>query len=384
MIASLEIHIWLLALVVPLYWGCSGRFAGLRLPLIILVSVLLLYSLSPLIPVTIGGYYAAIVALFGARRAGWLGPRAAKAASWLCFAPLAAVQFVQPQTALQALFGDVFDAAPDARSFAYLGLSYTAIRAFLVLRQALAAEAFRHGPALAALTFFGSFAAGPIAGGEPFHADRRAERLHFETAVRGVSRIGWGVAMLLVFTPAIRAVDLTSLADPIESWAGIYRAFLALYFDFAGYTDIAIGIALLFGARLPENFRLPLLARSIQEFWQRWHLSLSAFIGTWLFKPLVRKTGNQPFAIFAAFVLVGLWHRVSWTYLIWGVGHGAALAGQLLWRKRFGARRAGSPHPLAQAAGWLATITYVALLSAIANSPSLGAAAALVASLIGL
>ena len=167
------------------------------------------------------------------------------------------------------------------------------------------------------------------------------------------------------------------------AWFSVYRSFLTLYVDFYGYCEIAIGVGLLFGIRVPENFRAPLISRSMQEFWQRWHLTLGAFVSTYLFKPLVRSWGQTAAAIFISFALIGLWHQFTWTYLIWGMGHGAGLAFNMILNKRYGDREFT---PLQRTAlggvGWAVTMTWVALLSTIANS-TLAGAGELVVALVG-
>jgi alginate O-acetyltransferase complex protein AlgI len=101
-----------------------------------------------------------------------------------------------------------------------------------------------------------------------------------------------------------------------------------VYFDFSGYSDMAIGLARLFGFRFPENFDYPYIARSLTEFWRRWHLSLSRFFRDYLYVPL---GGNRrgPLRTYAnlatVFLLCGLWHGASWNFVIWGALHGAFL-----------------------------------------------------------
>ena len=115
-------------------------------------------------------------------------------------------------------------------------------------------------------------------------------------------------------------------------------------------------MGLLFNLRLSENFRFPLIAHSIQNFWQRWHLTLAAFVSTYVFKPLVRCTGRPALAIFGDFTLVGLWHEVSLGYLLWGLGHGSALALTLAYRERMRGR-ALLPARLRRIAGVPVTVT---------------------------
>ena len=83
---------------------------------------------------------------------------------------------------------------------------------------------------------------------------------------------------------------------------------------------------MLFGVILPENFNKPFLATNIQEYWQRWHISMSGFIGTYIYKSYVRATNKRKLGIFISFVFAGLWHKISIPFLIWGIGHGSLMA----------------------------------------------------------
>jgi alginate O-acetyltransferase complex protein AlgI len=111
---------------------------------------------------------------------------------------------------------------------------------------------------------------------------------------------------------------------------------LQIYFDFSGYSDMALGLALLFGFHFPENFNYPYISQSVQEFWRRWHISLSTWFRDYVYIPL---GGNRcaPWRVYVnlvtVFFLCGLWHGASWTFVIWGLFHGLFLA---LERGQFG------------------------------------------------
>lgn len=380
MIQSLEVLVWVLCFTAPLYWAIPLRFQTARLALLVVVSLLLLAGLSPVIPLIVGGYALAVVASIGALRCRLVSEPTLKAVSWGLFLPLVLPETISPQRLVEWLLDG--RAPPAAIGWSYLGLSYTAISAFLIMRQAIASNC-RPLSALMALSFFATHAAGPIVGSGPYEDRARAARASIAMLLTGTCRIGWGVMLVSFAAPAAMAWSPQGLGSAAAAWLHVYSNFLHLYLDFAGYTDVAIGTALIYGIRLPENFRLPLLSRSVQEFWQRWHLTLSGFIGTYLFKPLVRTTGRPPFAIFAAFVAAGLWHRVSLLYLFWGFGHGAALALQMTARKRGWIPDRFTKHPVVQLLSWFLTITYIALLSAIANAADLAAAITLVRRLAG-
>lgn len=121
----------------------------------------------------------------------------------------------------------------------------------------------------------------------------------------------------------------------LEAWSVSLSYTFQLYFDFSGYTDMAIGVGLLFDIRLPINFNSPYQSLSIREFWQRWHISLSRWLRDYLYIPLGgNRKGNirSIVNIFITFILGGIWHGAGWNFIIWGAMHGAALAVYRLWR----------------------------------------------------
>lgn len=122
--------------------------------------------------------------------------------------------------------------------------------------------------------------------------------------------------------------DATTNPTFVEAWLGLYAYTVQIYFDFAGYSTMAVGLGVMVGFALPRNFRLPYTARSITDFWRRWHMSLSAFLRDYLYIPL---GGNRRGALrtyvnlSVVFLLCGLWHGASWNFVIWGAHHGAFL-----------------------------------------------------------
>jgi alginate O-acetyltransferase complex protein AlgI len=150
------------------------------------------------------------------------------------------------------------------------------------------------------------------------------------------------------------------------AWLAILAYSLQIYFDFSGYSDMAIGLALMFGIRLPVNFRSPYRAISIIEFWRRWHITLSRFLREYLYIPLGgNRLGEQRryINLMVTMLLGGLWHGAGWNYLIWGGLHGVYLSINHLWR----GWRGGNAH--VPAAGWAAkgfcwAITFFAVVVA--------------------
>ena len=206
------------------------------------------------------------------------------------------------------------------------------------------------------VAWFPKIFAGPIERAPGFLPQIPA-RLHTDPAmlVAGLQLIGWGLFKKVVIADTLaplvdRSFGIAAFAPPAELLMAVYFFAFQIYCDFSGYTDIAIGISLLFGVRLMENFRRPYLSVSTAEFWsQRWHISLGRWFRDYLYIPLgggragpARKYAN----VMAVFAVSGLWHAglgygVGWTFLIWGALNGLyqwiGLATAPVWR-RLGAR----------------------------------------------
>ncbi|MEA2870283.1 MAG: alginate O-acetyltransferase complex protein AlgI [Hyphomicrobiales bacterium] len=124
------------------------------------------------------------------------------------------------------------------------------------------------------------------------------------------------------------AFDKLGSPSMAEAWLGLSAYTIQIYFDFAGYSNMAIGLGLALGFSFPRNFRLPYTARSVTEFWRRWHISLSQWLRDYLYVPLGGSRGSAAETyrnLCLVFVLCGLWHGANWTFVIWGVHHGAFL-----------------------------------------------------------
>ena len=187
------------------------------------------------------------------------------------------------------------------------------------------------------IALFPQLVAGPIV---RYHelADQLGERtLTLAGFAGGVRRfiIGLAKKMLIANTVAVTAnavfaLDAAALR-PSDAWLGALCYTVQIYFDFSGYSDMAIGLAAMFGFRFPENFRWPYAARSVTDFWRRWHMTLSNWFRDYLYIPL---GGNrhgplrEHLNLIAVFFLCGLWHGASWTFIAWGLYHGALLVAE--------------------------------------------------------
>jgi alginate O-acetyltransferase complex protein AlgI len=184
------------------------------------------------------------------------------------------------------------------------------------------------------ISFFPQSIAGPIV---RYHdvADQLAERsITREGLAEGVRRfiLGLGKKMLIANSLAAPADAIFGLAaDQLTTplaWLGLLCYTLQIYFDFSGYSDMAIGLARMFGFQFPENFAYPYVARSITEFWRRWHISLSTWYRDYLYIPLGGnrcRAGRVYANLVIVFCLCGLWHGASWTFVAWGLFHGSFL-----------------------------------------------------------
>ena len=133
---------------------------------------------------------------------------------------------------------------------------------------------------------------------------------------------------------------------------GIWAYAIQIYADFSGYTDIAIGIALLLGIRFPQNFDAPYRSLSFQDFWRRWHMTLSRWLRDYLYIPLGGNRGSDGFVyrnLMLTMVIGGLWHGANWTFVIWGFIQGSALVVERVVKQRWARRPA--PHGPAHLAG---------------------------------
>lgn len=197
------------------------------------------------------------------------------------------------------------------------------------------------------VTFFPQLIAGPIVHHKemmPQFASDNIYRPNFTCIAQGVLVFSIGLVKKVVFadsvavyaTPVFGAAEAGESLTFFAAWVGTLAYTLQLYFDFSGYSDMAIGLALMFGIRLPLNFDSPYKSKSIIEFWRRWHMTLSRFLRDYLYialggsrKGSVRRYLN----LFITMLLGGIWHGAGWTFIIWGMLHGTYLIINHAWRK---------------------------------------------------
>ncbi len=274
-----------------------------------------------------------------------------------------------------------------AADFQWLGFSYIAFRLIHTLRDRqtgrLPALSLRE---FASYTvFFPALTAGPIDRAERFVKDYRALPEHTAQVaprfVVGGGRIVVGLVKKFVIADSLALLSLNA-ANALEAnstlglWLLLYGFAFRLYFDFSGYTDIAIGIGILYGVDLPENFDRPYARQNLTAFWQSWHITLSQWVRFYVFSPLSRallqrKPKPSPLLVVVAaqlvtMLVIGLWHGVTWNFALWGLWHGVGLFAHKLWSDSTRAwYQALQQHPLRRRAwtviGVLLTFHFVAL-----------------------
>lgn len=194
------------------------------------------------------------------------------------------------------------------------------------------------------VTFFPQLIAGPIVHHKqmmPQFASRWNLVKNYKNIALGIFIFSIGLFKKVVIADtfaiwATKGFDVAPVLNFFEAWVTSLSYTFQLYFDFSGYTDMAIGAALLFNIKLPINFNSPYKAKDIQDFWRRWHITLSNFLRDYIYIPLGgnRKGNFRTYNnLMITFILGGLWHGAGWTFVFWGFLHGAALVIHRFWKK---------------------------------------------------
>jgi alginate O-acetyltransferase complex protein AlgI len=297
-----------------------------------------------------------------------------------------------------------------ALDLGWLGFSYVAFRLIHTLRDRQTGRL----PALSLreyatyVIFFPSLTAGPIDRAERFAPDYRAVEvepgLTASRVVIGGGRIFIGLFKKFVLADslalfALNAANAAQTSSIGGFWLLLYAYAFRLFFDFSGYSDIAIGLGILYGIQLPENFDRPYLRPSLAAFWQSWHITLSNWARFYVFSPvsralLQRKPKPSPLlVVFSAQMLtmltIALWHGISWNFVLWGLWHGIGLFVHKLWSDRtrtqfISAQSQPFQRWLWRAAGVLLTFHFVALGWVWFAVPDMTQAARLLLRLFGM
>lgn len=227
-----------------------------------------------------------------------------------------------------------------------LGISFFTFTQVAFLVDVYCGKAREYNPIHYALfvTYFPHLIAGPIlhhAEMMPQFSQRNTWQPNWENIRTGLFILSLGLLKKIVLADSLSAGADTGFnsTTPLpfhQAWIASLSYTLQLYFDFSGYTDMAIGASLLFNIRLPENFNSPYKATNIREFWLRWHMTLSRWLRDYLYIPLGGSQHGIPrtyAALLITFLLGGLWHGASWTFVIWGALHGVAAILHRFWQR---------------------------------------------------
>jgi D-alanyl-lipoteichoic acid acyltransferase DltB (MBOAT superfamily) len=239
------------------------------------------------------------------------------------------------------------------------------------------------------VTFFPHLLAGPILHHKEMMPQFEAVRnkvLNYRNLSHGLFLFFIGLFKKVIIADELSKTvkagfDGATSLNMVEAWVTSLSYTFQLYFDFSGYSDMAIGVGLMFNILLPVNFNSPYKATNIIDFWKRWHMSLTNFITTYLYSPIMRSFRKITFAksmvaTFSAMFIAGIWHGAGWTFILWGAFHGGALVLNHLWKKR----KLSMPRFM----GWLLTFGFVNVSFVLFRAKNLGDAWKVLQGMIGL
>jgi len=358
---------------------------GLCLTRYISQDGILTASRPPQFELVIAGVAAAALLIYLCSR--WNRPAALWAGFFLLIALFVVIKTpalaLLASRGLRTLSGQTASLA-SVSELSWLGYSYVAFRLLHTLRDR---QAGRLKPVslqefLVYVIFFPAFTAGPIDRLDRFVRDlRKPQSLDAADFLNGGQRLLLGLFKKFVLADTLALIALTPLkAGQVQAagwmWLLLYAYSFQIYFDFSGYTDIAVGLGRILGVILPENFNAPYLKPNLTIFWNNWHITLTQWFRSYFFNPFTRwmRSRQAPLPAWlvilcgqtGTMLLIGLWHGVSWNFVLWGAWHALGLFVQGRWsewaRKQFDATK----QPLAvqrglNVLGVLLTFHYVAL-----------------------
>lgn len=179
------------------------------------------------------------------------------------------------------------------------------------------------------ILFFPKILQGPIVQYSHILPDLQERKVDFSCLIGGLERFILGLSKKVLLADALASEASRIFAqsevgiDVPTAWLGSFLFTLQIYLDFSSYSDMAIGLARVFGFHFPENFDFPYSSLSVSEFWRRWHISLGAWFREYIYIPMGgSKKGNVYLNLFTVFLVTGLWHGTTWIFILWGVSHG--------------------------------------------------------------
>jgi alginate O-acetyltransferase complex protein AlgI len=291
--------------------------------------------------------------------------------------------------------------APDVSILLPIGISFFTFTQIAFLADTYGGQAKEYDPLDYTLfvTFFPHLLAGPLL----HHKEMMPQFADPETYRPRAENLSVGLTIFIIglFKKVVIADGMAAYANPVfaavaeghaphlvTAWGGALTYAFQLYFDFSGYSDMAIGASRCFGIALPLNFDSPYKAADMIEFWRRWHMTLSRFLRDYLYIPLGgnrRGPARRHLNLFVTMLLGGLWHGAAWTFVLWGALHGIFLAANHLWRglRRSLGWRVGAAGMLGRATGIAVTFLLVVLAWVPFRATTFAAAAQMFAGLFG-
>lgn len=232
---------------------------------------------------------------------------------------------------LPVFVNDILDLSRHFEIYEFLGGGFLGIRTYLLFKSsAVRGVKYRFSSILVYILFFPLFLVGPIERPEEFEEKIRASRFDVSAVARGLLRLLAGLVKIYLLVALMStladSLDLESNFSLGSLWLFCIANWLLLYFSFSGFADVAIGSASIFGIRARENFNMPFLATTIQEYWQRWHITLMEVVSENVYRPFVRKTGRRAIGFYVSFFFMGMWHSVSLNFLLHGLIHATTFA----------------------------------------------------------
>lgn len=382
----------LLGLIVILYWVIPPNYSERRVELIIAFSIICLINISLLS----FGFYLLLLA-FIYIFAFWLERTKVELTRRRAFMLVPIILFGS------MIFYDLSVTFQMNRFghtvLAMVAFSYMIIRLYSFLddvyrqRETVELRAF-----LAYTLFFPTFLIGPIESYGKFKVANFSKEFSLEYFYTFAIRFSWGVFLVyylgeVIVGDLIQGVNygerawVSEESDGLNIYLFFLLKFVNLFFNFAGFTSIAISLAALFGYKAFENFRWPLLATNPSDFWSRWHISLGRFVTRQVYFRLAMLTRRPMLSILLAFVGMGLWHHVTLGYFLWGLTHGLAVVLFSMFKRKY-AKALKTLSPLKSSIlkffGWAFTLSWVSSVSAMANAPDVAAFGNAFSRMIGL
>lgn len=382
MIANVQLFLLWLVISVILYALTPRTLPRVRQGLLILLSAVLIYAVAP---------WSALICL-GLSITTFLFSRLFSWRRHWSLSLLGVLLLVAPLACLRIYSNQSF--------LITLGVTFLTLKSIGALLDSYARKTrLKIGDVLLLNFFFPLYGAGPVEHVRSFVTEEIRRPVTLDNLISGGARVALGIFKAAfvcesILGPFLRRAWPVIYSDPHQysvpsAYGYVLVKFLYAYINFSGYSDIAIGAGRMFSLKIVENFRWPILARSPQEFWRRWHISLGNWVMQYLFFPIfvtIKKGWGMQVALIISFFLIGLWHEASAMYVTWGILHGSAMAlvGTVRqWGKNRPRYVRLQSHPAYIALCTILTVLFVSWVQAFANSPSWRAAVGMSLRLVG-